>query len=359
MINISRPQMGDEEKAAVMAVLESGQLAQGSVVAEFEDAFAHYCGAKHGIATSNGTTALHLAVLAHQIGQGDEVITAPFTFIASANSVLYAGARPVFVDIDPDSYNIDVEQIEAAITSRTKAIMPIHLFGNPADMPRITEIANKHGLGIIEDAAQAHGASIDGKRAGSWGTGCFSFYPTKNITTGEGGLITTGDDCVADRAKLARSHGMRVRYYHESLGYNFRMTNIHAAIGMAQLPKLELFNERRIANAAYLSAHLPQDKVRVPQVRPGTRHVFHQYTVRVLPPFDRDEVRTRLGEMGVGTEVYYPVPVHRQQLYLDLGYGGQSFPESELAAAQVLSLPVHPGLSQQDLDTIIEAVNSL
>jgi dTDP-4-amino-4,6-dideoxygalactose transaminase len=351
--------MGDEEKAAVMAVLESGQLAQGSVVAEFEDAFAHYCGAKHGIATSNGTTALHLAVLAHQIGQGDEVITAPFTFIASANSVLYAGARPVFVDIDPDTYNINVDQIEAAITSRTKAIMPIHLFGNPADMPRITEIANKHGLGIIEDAAQAHGASIDGKRAGSWGTGCFSFYPTKNITTGEGGLITTGDDCVADRAKLARSHGMRVRYYHESLGYNFRMTNIHAAIGMAQLPKLELFNERRIANAAYLSAHLPQDKVRVPQVRPGTRHVFHQYTVRVLPPFDRDEVRTRLGEMGVGTEVYYPVPVHRQQLYLDLGYGGQSFPESELAAAQVLSLPVHPGLSQQDLDTIIEAVNAL
>jgi len=359
MINIARPQMGDEEKAAVMAVLESGQLAQGSVVAEFEDAFAHYCGAKHGIATSNGTTALHLAVLAHQIGQGDEVITAPFTFIASANSVLYAGARPVFVDIDPDSYNIDVDQIEAAITPRTRAIMPIHLFGNPADMPRITAIADKYGLSIIEDAAQAHGAAIDGKRAGSWGTGCFSFYPTKNITTGEGGMITTGDDCVADRAKLARSHGMRVRYFHESLGYNFRMTNIHAAIGMAQLPKLEGFNERRIANATYLSAHLPQDKVRVPQVRPGTRHVFHQYTVRVLPPLDRDAVRSRLAELGVGTEVYYPVPVHRQQLYLDLGYGEQSFPESELAAAQVLSLPVHPGLSQQNLDTIIEAVNAL
>jgi perosamine synthetase len=287
------------------------------------------------------------------------VITAPFTFIASSNSVLYTGARPVFVDIDPDTYNIDVDQIEAAITPRTKAIMPIHLFGNPADMPRITAIANKHGLAIIEDAAQAHGAAIDGKRAGSWGTGCFSFYPTKNITTGEGGMITTGDDCVADRSKLARSHGMRVRYFHESLGYNFRMTNIHAAIGMAQLPKLDLFNERRIANAAYLSAHLPQDKVRVPKVRPGTRHVFHQYTVRVLPPLDRDEARTRLAQMGVGTEVYYPVPVHRQQLYLDLGYGGQSFPESELAAAQVLSLPVHPGLSQQDLDTIIEAVNAL
>lgn len=359
MIHMARPQIGDEEKAAVMAVLESGQLAQGSVVAEFEEAFAQYCGAKYGIATSNGTTALHLAVLAHEIGPGDEVITAPFTFIASSNSVLYTGARPVFVDIDHDSYNIDVDQIEAAITKRTKAIMPIHLFGNPADMLRISEIADRHGLAIIEDAAQAHGAAIDGKRVGSWGTGCFSFYPTKNITTGEGGLITTSDDCVADRAKLARSHGMRVRYYHESLGYNFRMTNIHAAIGLAQLPKLEGFNERRIANAAYLSAHLPQDKVSVPQMRPGTRHVFHQYTVRVLAPLNRDEVRIRLAELGVGTEVYYPVPVHRQQLYLDLGYGDQSFSEAERAANEVLSLPVHPGLTQQELDTIIEAVNAL
>jgi dTDP-4-amino-4,6-dideoxygalactose transaminase len=359
MIHMARPQIGDEEKAAVMAVLESGQLAQGSAVAEFEEAFAAYCGTKHGIATTNGTTALHLAVLAHEIGPGDEVITAPFTFIASANSVLYTGARPVFVDIDPDSYNINVDQIEAAITRHTKAIMPIHLFGNPADMVRISEIASKHGLAIIEDAAQAHGAAIDGKRAGSWGTACFSFYPTKNITTGEGGMITTGDDCIADRARLARSHGMRVRYYHESLGYNFRMTNINAAIGLAQLPKLEGFNERRIANAAYLSAHLPQDKVSVPQVRPGTRHVFHQYTVRVLPPLDRDNVRARLAEMGVGTEVYYPVPVHRQQLYLDLGYGNQSFPEAERAAKEVLSLPVHPGLTQDELDIIIEAVNNV
>lgn len=359
MINIARPLIGEEEKAAVMAVLDSGQLAQGSVVAEFEEAFAAYCGAKHAIATSNGTTALHLAVLAHEIGEGDEVITAPFTFIASSNSVLYAGGKPVFVDIDPVSYNIDVDAIEAAITKRTKAIMPIHLFGNPADMPRIMDIAHRHGLAVIEDAAQAHGAEIDGKRAGSWGTGCFSFYPTKNITTGEGGLITTGDDCIADRARMARSHGMRVRYYHESLGYNFRMTNIHAAIGKAQMPKLEGFNERRIANAAYLSANLPADKVQVPQVRPGTRHVFHQYTVRVLPPLDRDEVRKKLAEQGIGSEVYYPVPVHRQQLYLDLGYGNQSFPESERAAKQVLSLPVHPGLTREDLATIVEAVKAL
>jgi len=358
MIPIARPMIGDEEKEAVLRVLDSGQLAQGGVVAEFEEAFASYCRVKHAIATSNGTTALHVALLAHEIGPGDEVITVPFTFIASANSVVYVGAKPVFVDIDPVSFNIDPEQIEAAITPRTKAIMPVHLFGNPAEMGRIMELAEKHGLVVIEDAAQAHGAEIDGKRAGSWGTGCFSFYPTKNITTGEGGMVTTNDACVADRARLVRSHGMRVRYYHEILGYNFRMTNIHAAIGLAQMPKLDAFNEKRIANAAYLSAHLPQDTVQVPQVRDGTRHVFHQYTVRVLPPLKRDTLRAHLTAQGVGSEVYYPVPVHKQELYLDMGYGGQNFPESERASAQVLSLPVHPALTEDDLERVVEAVRS-
>ena len=359
MIPIARPLIGEEEKAAVIAVLESGQLAQGSVVADFEQAFADYCGVKHAIATSNGTTALHVAILAHEIGPGDEVITVPFTFIASANSVIYAGAKPVFVDIDPVSFNINPELIEAAITPRTKAIMPVHLFGNISEMERIREIAERHSLLIIEDAAQAHGAHEGGKRAGSWGTGCFSFYPTKNITTGEGGMVTTNDDCVADRARLIRSHGMRVRYYHESIGYNFRMTNIHAAIGLAQMPKLERFNEARIANAAYLSEHLPKDKVQVPTVRPNTRHVFHQYTVRVLPPLDRDEVRHKLAAAGVGTEVYYPVPVHKQELYGELGYEDQSFPESERAAKQVVSLPVHPSLTRDDLETIVAAVKEL
>ncbi|HEX9989937.1 MAG TPA: DegT/DnrJ/EryC1/StrS family aminotransferase [Chloroflexia bacterium] len=359
MIHIARPLIGDEEKAAVMAVLESGQLAQGAAVAEFEQSFADYCGVKHAVATSNGTTALHVALLAHGFGPGDEVITAPFTFIASANSMLYVGAKPVLVDIEPNSFNIDVDQIEAAITPRTKAIMPIHLFGNVAEMSRIMAIADKHGLVVIEDAAQAHGAEENGTRAGSWGTGCFSFYPTKNITTGEGGMVTTNDDCIADRARLVRSHGMRVRYYHDMLGFNFRMTNIHAAIGNAQMPKLEGFNEKRIANAAYLSDHLPSDKVQTPQVRPGTRHVFHQYTVRVLPPLERDDVRQRLAEAGVGSEVYYPVPVHKQRMYVEMGYGDQSFPESERAAMQVLSLPVHPGVSQEDLETIVEAVKSL
>lgn len=358
MIPIARPMIGDEEKEAVIRVLDSGQLAQGSVVAEFEAAFAEYCGVKHAIATSNGTTALHVALLANGIGPGDEVITTPFTFIASANTVLYTGAKPVFVDIEPGSFNIDPDKIEAAITPRTKAIMPIHLYGNPAEMGRIMEIAERHGLAVIEDAAQAHGTEIDGKRAGSWGTGCFSFYPTKNITTGEGGIVTTDDDCLADRARLLRAHGMRVRYYHETMGYNFRMTNIHAAIGLAQMPKLEGFNERRIANAAYLSEHLPKDVVQVPQVRPGTRHVFHQYTVRVLPPLKRDELRAHLTEQGVGSEVYYPVPVHQQQLYREMGYRGEGFPESERASKEVLSLPIHPGLSQDDLEVIVDAVKS-
>lgn len=359
MINMARPLIGEEEKAAVMAVLDSGQLAQGSVVAEFEASFAEYCGIKHAVATSNGTTALHVALLSHGIGPGDEVITSPFTFIASANSVLYVGARPVFVDIDPASYNINVDQIEAAITPRTKAIMPVHLFGNPAPLGRLREIAERHGLALVEDAAQAHGAEEAGKRAGSWGTGCFSFYPTKNITTGEGGMVTTDDDAVADTARLVRAHGMRVRYYHEMLGFNFRMTNIHAAIGNAQMPKLEGFNERRIANADYLSKHLPQDKVQSPTLRPGTRHVFHQYTVRVLPPLERDAVRAKLAEKGVGSEIYYPVPVHKQKLYAELGYNDESYPESERAALEVLSLPIHPGLSQSDLETIVEAVRSL
>ena len=237
--------------------------------------------------------------------------------------------------------------------------MPVHLFGNPADMVRISEIASKHGLAIIEDAAQAHGAAIDGKRAGSWGTACFSFYPTKNITTGEGGMITTGDDCIADRARwLARSHGMRVRYYHESLGYNFRMTNIHAAIGLAQLPKLEGFNEKRIANATYLSEHLPQDKVSVPQVRPGTRHVFHQYTVRVLPPLDRDNVRERLPRWGWVLRSTTPYPCNANSYTSTWATATRAF-LSERAAREVLSLPVHPGLTQAELDIIIEAVNSI
>jgi dTDP-4-amino-4,6-dideoxygalactose transaminase len=347
-IPIARPLIGDEEKQAVLDVLESGQLAQGAVVERFEGAFAAFCGVRHAIATSNGTTALHVALLAHGVGEGDEVITSPFTFIASANSILYAGARPVFVDIEPDTFNIDRSQIEAAITSKTKAIMPVHLYGNPVDMGAIMEIAGRHGLAVIEDAAQAHGAEVDGQRAGSFGTGSFSFYPTKNMTSGEGGMITTNDDAIADAARLIRAHGARERYRHESLGYNFRMTNIHAAIGNAQLAKIEEWTRQRQENAARLT-ELLGDAVVTPVTRPGARHVYHQYTVRI--PGGRGDVEARLAERGIGTGVHYPIPVHRQPLYRDLGYADQ-LPNAEQACREVLSLPVHPSLTEDDLRRI-------
>ncbi len=359
MIPMAKPLIGDEEKQAVLRVLDSGGLAQGREVAALEAAFAAVIGTKHAIATTNGTTALHVALMANGVGPGDEVITVPFTFIASANTVLYCGATPVFVDIDPVSFNMDPALLEAAITPRTKAIQPVHLYGNPADMAPIMAIAERHGLRIIEDACQAHGAAIGARKVGTFGSGCFSFYPTKNITTAEGGMITTDSDEVADQARMLRGHGMRRRYYHEMLGYNFRMTDVHAAIGMAQLPKLERFTAQRIANAAYLSAHLPGDKVQVPTVQPSTTHVFHQYTVRVLPPYDRDTVRRQLEAAGVGSEVYYPVPIHEQEVYHKLGYTDLHFPVSEAAARQVLSLPVHPALTQADLETIVAAVQAL
>ena len=355
MISIAKPLIGDEEKQAVLEVLGSGMLAQGPRVRAFEEAFAAYCGVGHAVATTSGTTALHVALLAHGIGPGDEVITTPFTFIASANSILFAGACPVFVDIDPATFNVDPDLLEAAVTPRTKAVMPVHLFGLPADMDPILEVAERHSLVVIEDACQAHGAEYRGRRAGSLGTGCFSFYPTKNMTTGEGGMITTGDERIAERCRVIRQHGMRRTYYHDELGFNFRMTDVHAAIGLAQLQKLERFNQARIANARFLSGHL--QGVVVPTVPEGCRHVFHQYTVRV-PGDRRDAALGGLKERGIGAGVYYPVPVHKQRVYLELGYQ-MALPEAERAAEEVLSLPVHPGLGGGDLEAIVAAVNEL
>ncbi|MEP6680553.1 MAG: DegT/DnrJ/EryC1/StrS family aminotransferase [Chloroflexota bacterium] len=353
MIPIARPQMGPEEKELVWSAMEAGALAQGPRVAELERRFADFVGVSQAVATSSGTTALHLALLGYGIGPGDEVITVPFTFIASANSVLFTGARPVFVDIDADSYTIDVEQIEGAITRRTRAIMPVSLYGNPAEMNAVAEIADRHGLSIVEDAAQAHGASIDSRLSGSWGTGCFSFYPTKNMTTGEGGMVTTDDLELTDRLRLLREHGMKVRYHHDVLGYNFRMTDLHASIGLAQLTKLPGYNERRIAIAGRYSAEL--EGVITPKVRPGTRHVFHQYTIRV---HRRDEFADRLRDRGVGSAIYYPVPVHRQKPFIALGYGDQHFPVTDQLTGEVLSIPVHPSLSDDEVSTVIEAVNA-
>jgi perosamine synthetase len=355
MINIAKPLIGKEEKKAVMAVLNSGIIAQGPQVKAFEEAFAQVCGVKHAVATSSGTTALHTALLAHKIGAGDEVITSAFTFIASANSILFTGARPVFVDIDPKTFNLDPDQIENAITPKTRAIMPVHLFGLACNMDAIMEIAARHNLVVIEDACQSHGATYDDRKTGSFGTGTFSLYPTKNMTSGEGGMITTNDDAIAESCQVIRNHGMRRRYYHDELGYNFRMTDLHAAIGLVQLGKLDKFNRQRQQNAAFLSANL---KGVLPPFTPeGYEHVYHQYTIRV-DSSSRDALVEFMKERQVGSMIYYPVPIHKQSFYIEeLGYN-ISLPETDKAAAEVLSLPVHPALTAANLETIAEAVNA-
>lgn len=355
MIPISRPLLTAEERDAVVEVLDSGMLIQGRRVGQFEQEFAAFCGVRHAVATSSGTTALQAAFMAHRIGPGDEVITTSFTFIASANAIQFVGARPVFVDIDPITYALDPNQLESAVTERTRAILPVHLYGCMADMPAIMDIAARHNLIVIEDACQAHGASIGEKKAGSFTTGCFSFYPSKNITTAEGGIITTDDDDIARRCRLIRNHGMDEQYLHEMVGYNFRMTDLQAAIGLVQMRKLGEFNAKRIANAAYLSARL--EGVTPPAVPAGYRHVFHQYTVRV-PGRMRDVLSVGLAERGIASRVYYPLPVHRQPYYRRLGYD-QSLPEAERASSEVLSLPVHPALTGDELASIVEAVNEI
>jgi perosamine synthetase len=291
-------------------------------------------------------------VLANGIGPEDEVITSPFSFIATANCVLYARGKPVFADIDPKTFNLDPNQIEAKITKQTKAIIPVHLYGCPADMTAIMEIADTYGLRVIEDACQALGASIDGRQTGTYGTACYSFYATKNVTMGEGGAILTNDEEIADKCRLLRNHGMRVRYSHESLGYNLRTTDLHAAIGLVQLGRLEEFTEKRIANAAYLSRNLPAHLT--PRTPPGYRHVFHQFTVRV--PENRDEVVQLLKDDGVGTGIHYPIPIHKQPLYQDLGYR-DFLPVAEQAAREVMSIPVNPGLTPGQLEFVAATVN--
>ena len=356
MIPIARPVMGIDEKNAVLEVLSSGQLSQGPKVREFEASFAELCGVKHAIATTSGTSALHVALLAHGIGEGDEVITTSFSFIASANCALFVGARPVFADIEPEFYTIDPANISVRITSKTKAILPVHLYGQPCDMDAIVEIARKHDLIILEDACQAHGSTYNGLPVGSFGTACFSFYPTKNITTIEGGMITTNDSKIAERARLIRDHGSPRRYEHVMLGYNLRMNDLQAAIGLVQLEKLMGWNSQRQANAAYLTNELSKMKEVVPpKVRDGSQHVFHQYTIRIN---DRDEAAQKLRDKGIGVGVHYPIPIHKQPLYQELGYD-DSLPNSEIASQEVLSLPVHPSLSRANLDSIVEAVSTL
>jgi dTDP-4-amino-4,6-dideoxygalactose transaminase len=332
-------------------------LVQGSRTAKLEEKFAAICNTPYAIATSSGTTALHVAMAAHGLQPGDEVITTPFTFIASVNAILYLGSRVVFVDVEEDTFNINPELIEAAITPKTKAILPVHLYGYPCDMDAILGIADKYGLHVIEDACQAIGAMYKGKAVGSFGTGCFSLYATKNIMAGEGGMITTADEAFAQRCRMIRNHGMQRRYYHEMIGYNFRISDLHSAIGLAQVDRLAEFSEKRKANATYLNKHITS--VRTPQVREGYEHVWHQYTVRVAGEGNRDAAVKQLNDAGIGTGIFYPIPAYRQTHLIEAGYGNLYFPVTECLASEVISLPVHPQLSQADLEMIVSEVNKL
>ncbi|MFZ2456523.1 MAG: DegT/DnrJ/EryC1/StrS family aminotransferase [Candidatus Altiarchaeia archaeon] len=358
MIPIAKPIIGEREKELVMQVLSSGMIAQGPKVKEFEKNWAEYNGVAHAIAVSSGTAALHIALLSHGIGPGDEVITTPFTFIASANSIFYCGAKPVFADIDEKTYNIDPEKVTEKITGKTKAIMPVHLYGQSADMKALTKIAEENEIAIVEDACQAHGAEYDGKLVGSDSTSAYSFYPTKNMTSGEGGMITTNDPALDEKMRMLREHGSKARYHHDILGYNYRMTDIAAAIGIAQLERLPSCNEARIKNAAYLDRKLAGAKgIITPYVANGAKHVYHQYTIRVTEEsgYERDAFAKMLNGKGIGTGIHYPIPLHRQVLYQNLGYA-DNLPVAEKAAREVVSLPVHPSVSAKDLDYISETI---
>jgi dTDP-4-amino-4,6-dideoxygalactose transaminase len=358
MIPISRPDIGEAEEDAVLEVLRSGMLAMGKRTAAFEEAWAAYCGVRHAVMMSNGTVAQEAVLLALGIGPGDEVITVSFSFNATVSVILRVGARPVFVDIREDDFCLDPAQVEAAITPRTKAIMPVHLYGLMADMDPLVDIAHRHGLVIIEDAAQAHGATYHGRRAGQFGPAMFSLYATKNLMTGEGGFATTDDDGVADRLRLVRNHGMRVRYYHDELGTNYKPTDLAAAIGLAQLQRLDERTARRRENAAFLTERLEGDYL-VPRTPAGREHVWHQYVMRF--PGERQAVIDGLTERGVGTLIYYPVPIHKQtylQRYVP-GAADLDLPVTNRLSDEVLAIPVHPMLSPADLDTIVRAIRDV
>ena len=352
-IPAARPLIGEEERAAVDRVLQSGMMAQGPEVAAFENEFSTIVADRHCVAVNSGTSGLHMALIAAGIKQGDEVIVPSFTFAATANTVALTGAIPVFVDIDPRTFNIDPSAIEAAITPRTRAIQPVHLYGQPAAMKEIMAIAARHNLFVVEDAAQAHMASLEGKPVGTFGiAGVFSFYPTKNMTSGEGGMISTSSDEFARQCRLLRNQGMEQRYMNEIVGFNTRMTDIHAAIGRVQLTKLSAWTTRRRSNAKFLDNNLKN--VVTPYVAPNAIHVYHQYTIRI-PGHARDEFAVEMTKRGVGNGVYYPIPVHQLDsfgLNLDL-------PETTRASKEVLSIPVHPSLSQGELETIVSVINSI
>ena len=347
-----------EVDAAILKTIESCQFTLGSEVAAFENDFAAYSQVKHGIAVNNGTSALHLALLAAGIGEGDEVITVPFTFVASVAAIYYSRATPVFVDIDPRTFTMDPAKIEAAITPKTRAILPVHLYGQCADMDPILAIAKKHNLIVIEDACQAHGAEYKGRRAGSMGDmGAFSFYPGKNLGAyGEGGLVSTSNDEYNRTIRMLRDWGAEKKYHHVLKGYNYRMEGIQGAVLRVKLKYLEGWTEQRRAAAANYAKFFAGSNVRIPEAMPHNRHVFHVYAIRTA---HRAEWMDALNRQGIASGIHYPIPVHLLPAYADLGYKAGDFPHSEQAANETMSLPMYPELTAQQCQTVATAVKAL
>ncbi|MGB9713430.1 MAG: DegT/DnrJ/EryC1/StrS family aminotransferase [Candidatus Bathyarchaeales archaeon] len=362
MIPINAPQIGEEEIEAVTKVLKSGILTHGlgagPMVKQFETEFANFVKAKYAVAVNSGTAALHSALMAVGVGKGDEVILPSFTFVATAEAVVLVGAKPVFVDIDPETYNISPELVEKAVTKKTKAIIPVDLYGLSANMKPIREIADKHGLLVIEDAAQAHGATYNDKPPGAFADiACWSFYASKNMTTGEGGMVTTNNDEIAEKLRLIRNHGEKDKYVSVSVGYNYRMPEIEAAIGCVQLKKLPAFLAKRRENAKKLTEKLGKaKKLKLPNEPKGYTHSWYLYTVRVrdAEKTQRDKVVEELKRNGIGAEVYYATPIHLMPYYRKLSR--HRLPETEKTANQVFSLPVHPGVTASQISFIGETV---
>jgi perosamine synthetase len=363
VIELASVDLDEHAERLVLEVLRSGRLVQGPMVERFEHAFAATIGTRYAVAVDSGSAALVLALQALGVGPGDEVVTTPFTFVATLNAILQVGATARFADITPADFNLDVAAVEAAITARTAALLPVHLYGHPAALAELTGIAKRHGLPLIEDAAQAHGARLGGRRVGTFGTGCFSFYATKNMTTGEGGMVTTDDAGVAERVRLLRNQGMREAYKYEVIGANSRMTEMAAALGLSELARLDERTAKRRHNAARLTAGLQGTcGLTLPTEAPGAEHVYHQYTARVAGDavLSRDALVAGLGDRGVRAGVYYPRPVYDHRCYAEHRLiVRQPMPEAERAAAEVVSLPVHPNLTAADTDRVVAETRGL